>query len=121
MSSSLREQGIHPNMPHFGKTTPLLPKHFAAFEQRFGNDPNGKDEREEDDESGRFRCFSRDQLAEREWNLDISWLRDDVPKEKEHSKEPKELAAEILVGLRSAMSEVESVVDELSDSSEIQS
>ena len=111
---------IRANMPHFGKTVPLLPEHFTEFEQRFGDNPCGTDTRQEEGESGRFRCFSREDIAARDWKLDFSWLRDDDPTEEEGTNEPKDLAAAMLQHLRAAMTEVESVVDELTDSSELQ-
>ncbi len=68
---------LRTNMPAFGKTRPLTREHFAEFEKAFGDDPYGKAERNDQGEEGRFRCFTRDDIAERGDNLDITWLRDD--------------------------------------------
>src|SRR5262249_34538626 len=59
------------NMPAFGKTRPLIVADFAEFETAYGDDPNGGAEREDQGESGRWRCFSRETVATRDDNLDI--------------------------------------------------
>ncbi len=69
--------------PKFGRNTPLTREFFEEFEQAFGNDPQGKPnslkKRTDTGETGRFRRFTREFIAERHESLDISWLRDPVP------------------------------------------
>src|SRR3954453_6857766 len=72
------------NMPAFGKTTPLKREHFEAFEQAYGDDPKGKAKRKDQAEEGRFRSFTRQQLKDRNDNLDIAWLRADEAEVEEH-------------------------------------
>src|SRR5258706_10880164 len=64
------------NMDAFGKTKPLTVADFEPFEKAFGKDPLGKAKRQDEGEEGRFRFFSREQIAARGDNLDIAWLRD---------------------------------------------
>ncbi|HBC9216607.1 TPA: N-6 DNA methylase [Citrobacter freundii] len=110
---------LRTNMPVFGKTTPLLDEHFAEFESCFGNDPHGKSTREDQGETGRFRCFSRQEIADREDGLAISWLRDEGGDAQDAAETPEEIAALILSHLQSAMNEIEAVVGELIEPSEV--
>lgn len=101
-------------MPRFGKTRPLLPEHFAEFEALFGTDPNGGAPRSEGDQNGRWRCFGRAEIADREENLDVVWLS---PQDGDAAAEdilPQEIASTILFHLQAAIAEVESLADEFS-------
>jgi type I restriction enzyme M protein len=102
---------LRTNMPSFGKRTPLTRKHFADFEQCYGDDPNGKNPRTDLGEEGRFRCFSRDDIAKRGENLDISWLRDESLQNADDLPEPDEIAAEIMMRLQTAMEEMEALTE----------
>lgn len=99
------------NAPSFGKRTPLTRAHFADFEAAYGDDPHGLAERTDTGEDGRFRRFTRKQIARRDDNLDLSWLRDDDAVHHDDLPEPDELAAEILALLRDAADEVEALQD----------
>jgi type I restriction enzyme M protein len=94
------------NMPSFGKRTPFTRDHFAEFEKCFGADVHGKSKRKDQGEEGRFRRFSREEIAKRENNLDISWLKDDSVEDADDLPEPDEIAAEIMVHLQTAMEEM---------------
>ncbi len=61
------------NAPSFGKRTPFTRAHFADFEKAFGADPLGKSKRKDQGETGRFRKFTREEIAKRGDNLDITW------------------------------------------------
>ena len=106
---------LRSNMPAFGKNNPMRTEHFAEFESCFGDDPLGKSPREDHGEVGRFRCFTREDIAERDENLDISWLRDGSDDGSDVIDTPEDLAALILSHLRSAISEIEAVADELAE------
>jgi type I restriction enzyme M protein len=98
---------LRTNMPSFGKRTPLTREHFADFEKAFGEDALGKSSREDLGEKGRFRRFTREEIAEGGDNLDKSWLRDEGSDDGEDLPEPEEIAAEIMEHLRVAMGEME--------------
>ena len=97
------------NMPSFGKRTPLTHEHFTDFEKAYGADPQGKSKRKDQGEDGRFRCFTREQIAARGDNLDISWLRDENATRTEDLPEPDEIAGNIMGKLRTAMEEMEAL------------
>ena len=97
------------NAPAFGKRTQLGPEHFADFEKAFGDDPLGKSKRKDSGEEGHWRRFSREDIAKRGENLDISWLKDEGHTSAEDLPEPEEIAAEIMAHLQTAMAEIEAL------------
>jgi type I restriction enzyme M protein len=98
---------LRTNMPAFGKRTPLTREHFAEFEKAFGKDALGKSKRKDQGEEGRFRKFTREDIAKRGDNLDISWLRDEDDEGAGALPEPEEIVAEIMLSLTTAMEEME--------------
>ena len=101
---------LRANMPQFGKRTPLTREHFADFEKAFGKDPQGHPaalkKRKDTGESGRFRRFTREWIAERDDSLDIAWLKDENAESSADLPEPAVLAA-------SAMEEMEAILEDL--------
>jgi type I restriction enzyme M protein len=55
------------------KERPLTSDYFADFENCFGNNPFGLSERKEID---RFKCFELLELIDRDYDLDIFWIKD---------------------------------------------
>lgn len=104
---------LRANMPAFGKTRPLTLTDFADFETAFGEDPHGKTPRTDQGETGRFRRFTREQIKERNDNLDIAWLRDEAEDSEERLTEPEDIAAAIIGHLRAALEEIEGLTEEL--------
>ena len=100
---------LRTNMPAFGKRIPLTREHFQDFEAAYGNDPNGESPRTDRGEDGRFRCFTREAIALRNENLDISWLRDESLQSGDNLLEPDEIAALIMTKLQTAMEEMEAL------------
>src|ERR1019366_4144590 len=84
---------IRANMDAFGKTKPLTVADFEPFEKAFGKDPLGNAKRTDEGEEGRFRFFTRKEIATRNYNLDIAWLRDTSNDPEDEMTEPDELAA----------------------------
>ena len=101
------------NMPAFGKTRPLTVADFADFEVAFGADANGKAARQDQGEDSRWRKFDRAVIAERNDNLDISWLRDTEAEAEEALTEPEDIAAAIIGHLKAALEEIEILSDKL--------
>jgi type I restriction enzyme M protein len=97
------------NMPAFGKRTPLTREHFKPFESVYGDDPNGGSPRVDQGESGRWRCFKREEIAKRGENLDITWLRDESLHSGDDLPEPEEIATLIMTKLQTAMEEMEAL------------
>ena len=102
---------LRTNMPSFGKTNALTAKHFEEFEELFGDDPQGNAPRTEQGEDSRWRCLTREQIAERGDNLDWTWLRDESGDPEDEMTEPDEIAAAIIGHLRAALDEIEALED----------
>jgi type I restriction enzyme M protein len=101
------------NMQSFGKTKLLNLDHFAEFEPLYGTDPLGKSPRADLGEDSRWRSFTRDQIAERNDNLDISWLRDDSTDPEDGLNEPADIAAAIMGHLQTALDEITALTEEI--------
>lgn len=102
------------NMPAFGKTRPLLLSTFAPFERVFGDNPLGRNRDPTlTDPEDRWRCFTREQIAERNDNLDLSWLRDDSADPEDGLTEPGEIAAAIMGHLQAALDEIAALVEDV--------
>ena len=104
---------LRANMPAFGKRTPLARTHFAEFEKTFGNKPDGSAKRTDTGIGGRFRKFSRDEIAARGDSLDIAWLKDDSATSAADLPEPEELAREAIIELEGALEELRGILAEL--------
>ena len=94
------------------KERPLTPDHFAEFEKCFGPDPDGRSDRTDLGPEGRFRKFHISDIKEREYKLDITWLRDESLEDANDLPEPEVLVSE-------AITELEAVVDDLRDILEV--
>ena len=110
---------LRSNMSQFGKRTQLTRKHFAEFEVAFGDDPLGSSaslaKRLDTGEQGRFRRFTRDSIAQRSDNLDISWLQDESEGKTDELPEPATLAQEAKGELESALEELQALLEELGE------
>lgn len=106
---------LRTGMPAFGKTNPIRPEHFSEFIDAYGADPNGGALRTDKGETGRFRRFTRDEIAARNDNLDVTWLRETGDAE-DALQDPSDIAAAILGHLRNAMAEIEALSEELEES-----
>jgi type I restriction enzyme M protein len=106
---------LRAQMPKFGKTTPLTAAHFEGFEQAFGTDPYGAERGPDEGEAGRWRRFTRAEIAARGDNLDISWLREAEDEAEDGLTEPDDIAAAILGHLQAATLEIEALAAELGD------
>lgn len=107
-------------MPSFGKTRPLTDEDFVPFIKAFGDDPYGKAKRKDEGEEGRFRKFTREEIAARNDNLDISWLREDEEDAEEGLTELDDIATAILGHLQSALVEIEAVTEELAETEDVE-
>lgn len=102
---------LRTNMPSFGKRNRLRREHFAEFETCYGDDPNGNSPRRDQGEEGRFRYFTREQIQQRDDNLDITWLRDESVRAVEDVGTPEEIAARIMANLQTALEEMEALAE----------
>ncbi len=111
---------LRAQMPNFGKNRVLTADDFAPFIAAYGDDPHGTAKRTDEGEAGRFRVFTREDIAKRNDNLDISWLREDEEVVEEGLTEPDDIAVAILGHLRAALEEIEAVADELAEAEEVE-
>lgn len=100
-------------MPAFGRKQPLTLEHFADFESCFGEDEYGNSKRKDLGKNGRFRKFTRKEIAERNDNLDITWLNDDTGSSEALSTDPSELAARISLLLKGAVEQIDLISEQL--------
>ena len=73
------------------KDRPLTPQHFAEFEKCYGPDPNGQSRRKDLGAEGRFRKFSIQEIKDRDYKLDITWLKDESLEDADSLPEPQDL------------------------------
>lgn len=104
---------LRANAPTFGRSNPLTRAYFDEFVRAFGERVDGGGPRSDEGVTGRFRCFTRAALSERNDNLDISWLRDEIEDPDANLVEPEDLTAAISAHLRSALVELESIAEEV--------
>lgn len=105
--------------PSYGKTNPFKAADLADFVAAYGEDAFGAGARVDEGETGRFRCFTRDEIAARGDNLDISWLKDTSADAEDGLDTPEDIAAAIEGHLKTALEEIAALVAELeSDASE---
>lgn len=100
--------------PTYGKTKPITEADFADFMEAFG-DPFGKVERHDQGETGRFRSFTRDEIAANGDNLDITWLKDTRGDPEDGLDTPEDIASAIEGHLTLALEEVRALVEELDE------
>lgn len=106
------------DVPSYGKTNPFKASDLADFVRAFGDDPLGAATRIDQAEEGRFRCFTRAEIAARGDNLDISWLKDTSGDPEEGLETPEEIAAAIELHLANAMVEVRALAEEMEDAAD---
>lgn len=120
------------NMPQFGKRTPFTRDYFRTpadapadvprdkFEDVFGTDPKGGPQalaqRVDTGETGRWRKFTRQQIAERGDNLDLAWLKDDsADSAQQQREEPAMLARLAMREMNAALKELRVLVEALGE------
>ena len=103
------------NMPKFGKRTPFSRSYFTEFEAVYGDDPLGGSARVDQGETGRFRCFDRQWIAQRNDSLDIAWLKDDSAEDAADLPEPAVLAQLAIGELEAAVAELQGILAELGE------
>jgi type I restriction enzyme M protein len=98
-------------MPQFGKTNPFDATYLEDVVQAYGSDPNGASNRKDHGASGRFRRFSRDEIASRGDTLDITWLHNGG--QTRGLTELEEIAATMCSHLEKAVAEIRALQSEL--------
>lgn len=86
---------LRTNIDKVTKRHPLDENYFIDFEKCY----NAKNRRE----SERFHCFTREQIAERDDNLDIFWLKDESLDDADNLPEPEDLVSDAVTQLETAL------------------
>ena len=92
------------------KERPLTAEHFSEFEKCYGADPNGLSKRKDTGLEGRFRCFGMKEIQQRNYKLDITWLKDESLEDADDLPEPQELAGEAIAELELMMTDLREMV-----------
>jgi len=101
------------------KDRPLVSQMFEEFEKCYGKEPNGQSKRIDLGTEGRFRKFSLAQIKERNYNLDITWLKDDGLEDPNSLPEPQILAGDAITELNACIDELQEILT-LIDAEEMQ-
>jgi type I restriction enzyme M protein len=99
--------------PAYGKTNPLKHEDFDEFVKAFGGNPHGRAKRTDEGETRRFRRFTREEIAARDENLDITWLKDTTTDAVDGLRTPEEIATAIIDHLQSVIQDMETLSEEL--------
>ena len=118
---------LRANMPQFGKRTVFTAKHLQEFYQAVGCDltkvnkkarqafiqkhADGSDVGSVD--TCRLRCFSREDIRNKDDSLDLAWIRDDSSEDNANLPEPHVLISEAMVEMAGAMNELQAILVEL--------
>jgi type I restriction enzyme M protein len=100
------------------KDRPLSSEHFKEFEKCYGTDPNGQGKRMDLGVDGRFRRFNIQEIKDRGYKLDISWLKDKSLEDSNELPEPQDLASEAITELEAVVDSLKEIVTELGDNGE---
>lgn len=98
---------LRTNMPSFGKTNPLKPSYFDEFIKAYTA------ENREDIEDERWNKFTREEIREKNDNLDLGLIKDDSVLDYEDLPDPIESAEEAIAKLEEATDLLMSVIKEL--------
>lgn len=120
---------LRSNMPQFGKRTVLTQSHFDEFYQAVGSDLTQVDgkareqfikKHKDDVDDCRLRCFTREEIAQKEDSLDLAWIRDDSTELASELPEPDVLINEAIEELAGAMNDLQSILIELEKTEEVE-
>lgn len=100
---------LRTNIEKVTKGHPLTADYFIDFERAYDLDQNGHP-RDGRKKSERFKHFSRQDIMDRDDNLDIFWLRDESLESGENLPDPETIVSEIRTHLQTA----QDALDELS-------
>lgn len=117
------------NVPHITKKErPLTPEYFEEFEHCFGEDPDSRSRRSEEDspsesgwmDGGRWKRFTIDEIKDRDFKIDaLRWLRDESLNGAGELAPPEELATDAISELQLAVEELERVMEMLEGESSL--
>lgn len=103
----VRYYDMRTNMPSFGKTNPLKEEHFKEFEEGYHASV------EELEKEERWSSFTIEEIAAKEYNLDLGLIKDKSVMSYEDLPHPVESAEAAVTKLEQAADLMQSVIKEL--------
>lgn len=100
------------------KDRPLSLEHFKEFDKCYGADSNGQGKRSDLGVEGRFRRFNLQEIKDRGYKLDITWLKDESLEDSDELPEPQDLASEAITELETVVDSLKEIVAELENNGE---
>lgn len=104
---------LRTNVDKVTKRNGLTPKYFEDFERRYSPSPGRRGGRGERSETDRFKRFTRQEIADRDDNLDIFWLKDESMENPDDLPEPEDLVGEAVTRLETALDALNDLVAQL--------
>ena len=117
---------LRANTAQFGKRNSLTAQHFDEFIQCFGNAPFEADDKKrqalhkkldqklaQSKDESRFRCYSREEIREKDDSLDLTWIRDENNEDAADLPAPDVLINEAVTELAGAIAGLNEVLQEL--------
>ncbi len=98
---------LRAGQPAYGKKRPFSAADLAEFVKCYGDDPLGKAARSDLGIDGRFKAFSRDEIARLGDELHLTWLRSNDEEAEYSLEEPEDIAEAMLEHLNQATTEIE--------------
>lgn len=92
---------LRTNVPKVTKRQPLTLDYFADFRACYGDKPTPPPKSRQ--KTDRFKKFTRQELRDRNDNLDIFWLKDDSLDDPADLPEPEDILGEAVTQLQTAM------------------
>ena len=94
------------------KSRPLKSSHFSDFENVYGSNPNSIESRTE---SNRFRKYSIEEIEEKKYRLDFTWLKEELDQDISEMLTPIDLATKALDELELVMENLKDIIQSLDE------
>ena len=118
---------LRANTPQFGKRTPFAENHLKEFCEAMGNDLTVVDQKLRqqfiddhatgsdvgDIDTCRLRCFTRENIRQKDDSLDLAWIRDADAEDADDLPEPDVLIDEAITELTGAVEGLKAILSEL--------
>lgn len=109
---------LRTNVERLTKKKKITLEHFKEFLELYKTGKDGNPILEERKETERFKRFTIKEIEERDYNLDITWLRDESLEDPSKLPDPEVLASDALGKMQAAMDELNDLLGFLETSEE---
>jgi type I restriction enzyme M protein len=101
---------LRTNTEKITKGHPLTDEYFRDFEVNYNVKPRN--------ETKRFRKFTKREIEDRDYNLDIFWLKDESLEDSDDLPDPQDLVSDALTSLQTALDSLNELASRLGNNSE---